>query len=186
MSLVPFPLCYHFELTTECYCCHLSRFWILAVKAINWSERCAMASSFILSLSLNDWFNSSSSSILLWISAPCLSSWCTFRNVRYGPTFLNISALSESFFRQYVEPMCPMKYSEKSNVLDRILLSLQIFGMNEELSVLYFDCYLLFLLYPFCLEFWQRVLQYHHICHRDLAFFWFGKLQIPDRFTKLE
>jgi hypothetical protein len=64
--------------------------------------------------SINDWFSSSSSSILLWISAPCLSSWCTFRNVRYGSIFLNISAFSGSFFVQYVEPEWPIKYSEKS------------------------------------------------------------------------
>ena len=94
--------------------CRLYRSCILAVKATNWSDRYAIASYFILSLSLNDWFNSSSSSILLWISAPCLSSWCTFRNVRYGSIFLNISAFSDSFFVQYVEPEWPIKYSEKS------------------------------------------------------------------------
>ena len=54
----------------------------LADNDTSWSDKCAIASSFILSRSIIDWSSCSNYSIFVCISAPCLSSWLTFRKVK--------------------------------------------------------------------------------------------------------
>jgi hypothetical protein len=92
------------------------RWWLLSSScnpvdmARSWSDSCAIASSFTLSLSLRELLRSSNSCILLCISAPCRSSWGMLRNVRYGSVFLNNSACSDSFLLRYVEQPCQRRW----------------------------------------------------------------------------
>src|SRR5215212_458548 len=100
----------HYYYADITVCCFRSSSCSLVDIAKSWSDKCAIASSFTLSLSLNELLSSSSSCTLLCISAPCLSSWWMLRKVKYGSIFLNNSAFSDSFLRQYVEPLCPMNH----------------------------------------------------------------------------
>src|ERR687886_883240 len=63
-------------------CCFRSSSCSLVDKAKSWSDKCAIASSFTLSLSLSELLSSSSSCTLLCICTPCLSSWWILRKVR--------------------------------------------------------------------------------------------------------
>jgi hypothetical protein len=63
----------------------------LADIAKSWSDSCAMASSFILSRFLNDWFSSSSSSTLLCISAPCPRHAINYKKAGNGQFYGRIS-----------------------------------------------------------------------------------------------
>ena len=65
------------------YCCLISISYNLADKDTSWSDSCAIASSSTLSRGLNDWFNSSNSSIFVVMSVLCSSNWCTFKNAKY-------------------------------------------------------------------------------------------------------